>query len=589
MMDTQGYTKEEAGAVCGALEQRISKVVKTAKNDPIRSELGARHLATASKEELTDLLKNKKVYSFTGKQGGSSSSTSADKMYIKGFLLDSSTNYNAWGVTKDSIPRNIGSFIGKPIVAYKNTGNERGEPWRVPGEFDHPVLSDKDYNHALAYQDLFKVATIIDINHKVDVQSGNDNWWWIAEVIDEGTKRAFREDPLLPVFDSPTIALSAPNQPEDAIHDWFGMHVALVDRPAFGIKKAYMSGQCEGDSQTCLLTLRKAAIEANGGTLGCGFCTYGALMALKSQNNILTSQVASERNDSKIKVNMNTTGNEDNDASAGNKSRGKNLNKDNVPEVDLNKGGGTTTSTGRTPLPDENEGKGEAGEKKKVVRDIDKDDKGQEKPLAADQEILGGKPEGTSDEDYEAFKQRTKSERRQVDRNEGRNASVAELLATIEKQAQTIADLRAAHDQDVNDFERLKQYTSTVNDRVAALETERAEAINKARYKQIAYMVNASESLKDSPKEIKDRQIEDFHNSKLSIEVIRGLIEPHDVNYKAAAQSDRYVGSNAGYYRTKLATPVREASQKDPITGKPAPKPYFLESLEADFGKEAFV
>jgi hypothetical protein len=181
------------------------------------------------------------------------------RLFVKAFLLDATTNINQWGVTSESLEQNIGSFIGRPLVLLEN--------------FDHPATDDLDIRHALAYQELFRVGSIIDV-----VKHGGI-WYGIIEVIDPNAKEAFRSGDV-PIYVSPSIAQLDALEPADRISKWMGMHLAVVTRPAFTTRKAMFTGQCGGDPKTCLAQLRKAHVEQHGQG-SCGFCVNSAFQQYK--------------------------------------------------------------------------------------------------------------------------------------------------------------------------------------------------------------------------------------------------------------------------------------------------------------------
>lgn len=198
------------------------------------------------------------------------------KLFVKAFLLDASLNINKWRVTKDSIDKNINSFIGKPLV--------------LTEQFDHPSPNQnqpENLNHWLSYQESFRVGTIIDITTKTNPSTGNPGYYAIIEVTNEDLKQSLKDN-AVPLYVSPAIAELVPNSavasrtlplptPEgDIIANWTGVHLAIVDEPAFGVKKAVISDQCGGDEKGCLLQLRKAHVDMHG--IGkCGFCVKKAL------------------------------------------------------------------------------------------------------------------------------------------------------------------------------------------------------------------------------------------------------------------------------------------------------------------------
>lgn len=187
------------------------------------------------------------------------------RFYIKAFLLDASVNINEWGVTTPSLAKNIQSFVGKPLVLTES--------------FDHPVPSGAggdSLEHWLAYQETYRIGTIVDVVAK------DTAYYALIEITNEDAKKAFRSG-ALPTYVSPAIAQNA-GDPAEAIANWTGVHLAIVDDPAYTVKKATINASCGGDSIDCLLHLRKAKVQRDG--IGCGFCP----------NEILTKRFSSHSN-----------------------------------------------------------------------------------------------------------------------------------------------------------------------------------------------------------------------------------------------------------------------------------------------------
>jgi len=183
-----------------------------------------------------------------------------NKLFIKAFLLDSSVNLNNWGVSPHTLDANINSYIGKPICLQDN--------------FDHPDTNDNNLQHQLAYQDSFRIGTIVDIVKSGSVYSA------IAEITDPGARDAFKQGQL-PLYVSPQLFMLDATEPQNNITSWTGTHLAVVRRPAYTIQKANVTNQCNGDKATCLTQLKKAALMEKSG-YGCGFCTYKLLNSLRS-------------------------------------------------------------------------------------------------------------------------------------------------------------------------------------------------------------------------------------------------------------------------------------------------------------------
>ena len=194
--------------------------------------------------------------------------TDNGRLYLKAFLLDSSVNINEWGVTPASLKRNINTFIGKPLV--------------LTEDYSHPVPAQADsLNHWLSYQEDYRIGTIVDVVPKDSV------YYALIEITDPDAKKAI-EGGAIPNYVSPAIAQTLDGSPAEAMKEWTGVHLAIVDEPAFTVKKATITASCGGDSAQCLLQLRKAKIERTG-IRGCGFCNYKALTALAKSDTSHTS------------------------------------------------------------------------------------------------------------------------------------------------------------------------------------------------------------------------------------------------------------------------------------------------------------
>lgn len=198
------------------------------------------------------------------------------RYFVKSFLLNTDINLNAWGVTAESLPYRVGTFIGKPLLVYENP----------EGELDHPSLLDKSVTHAMEYQELFRVGNIIDIVNK------DSEYFAISEVTEEKAKEAFASGSL-PLYVSPAIAKLVAEEPEDKISNWIGIHLAVVAKPAYTVKKAVINGQCGGDQETCLIQLRKAHVGKYGYG-SCGFCVKEVLEKHAAKNLATEDKAESE-------------------------------------------------------------------------------------------------------------------------------------------------------------------------------------------------------------------------------------------------------------------------------------------------------
>jgi len=207
----------------------------------------------------------------------SQSNQSEDKLFVKAFLLDDSVNLNNWGVDPASIEHNINTFIGKPMV--------------LTEKFDHPVVDDMSYGHALQYQDIYRIGTIIDIikmSDKQKISPYGNSYYAIIEITNDAAKKAFQTGDL-PLYVSPAIAQMELGEDPEKLQAWLALHLAVVDDPAYTVKKAMITGQCSGDQATCLVRLRQAHLEKHGYGK-CGFCIYGKLTSVLTANNVSVTE-----------------------------------------------------------------------------------------------------------------------------------------------------------------------------------------------------------------------------------------------------------------------------------------------------------
>lgn len=193
-----------------------------------------------------------------------------NRLYVKAFLVDTTLNINSFRVPEEVIKRDVYTYIGKPLVMQE--------------DFDHPMPPadhPDSLQHWLAYQESFRVGTIIDVVSKPNATTGGTIYYAIIEVTDPNLKQALRDNSV-PIYVSPAMGERASKSKHDGvINEFTGVHLAIVDKPAYGIKKAVITDQCGGDQDTCLLRLRKAHIEKHGQNGGCGFCVKKALEKYK--------------------------------------------------------------------------------------------------------------------------------------------------------------------------------------------------------------------------------------------------------------------------------------------------------------------
>ena len=169
--------------------------------------------------------------------------------YAKYWLLNAKqTNGNGWGVSQQSIAKNIHKFVGKPLVV-------TAKSWIPDSEYgdayEHPYLPTNDINKVFDHQEKFRVGSIVDIIEKDGDYFAN---------IELNQKFAHM---VMPPFCSPAIFQNNPSEPEGQIEDWEALHLAaLHEDPAYGSRIALLRGTCVGTKDQCTVQFKAAKQEA---------------------------------------------------------------------------------------------------------------------------------------------------------------------------------------------------------------------------------------------------------------------------------------------------------------------------------------
>lgn len=201
--------------------------------------------------------------------------TENGELFLDAFLLDATKNENGWRVTPESIERNIQTFVGMPLVLTQDYSHPK---W-IDGGIVENTISQLRY----AIGEITKVfakdgklyRAFIKITHPLG-----------REVLDKIKEDEFE------LGTSPRIVHN-PDNPDDKISDWMGLHLAVVNKPAFGFDKAAFRGACYGSSEQCHLALKEAKQE------DCGFCVKTALTQLVTNlNDSSLTSLNSEGNNS---------------------------------------------------------------------------------------------------------------------------------------------------------------------------------------------------------------------------------------------------------------------------------------------------
>jgi len=171
--------------------------------------------------------------------------------YSAYFLLaGDELNGNQWGVTEDSMPKNIQTFVGKPFVISSTDfiiNSPYGQEYRHPNITDFQKhkpelvkgLDPDNMEDILTFQKPFAVGDISKIVFNDEVK----DWEAIIKHRPKFVGRTF------PPFCSPTLRFDNPD--DDIAEVWAGINLTgLMDRPAYGSQSTF-KGTCHDTLGKC--------------------------------------------------------------------------------------------------------------------------------------------------------------------------------------------------------------------------------------------------------------------------------------------------------------------------------------------------
>lgn len=223
----KGDDSDTAHKKCGAIEANLASAVAT-----IISEYD---IKTAS----GSWLENSKLTADLGKDQLFEKN---GKKFAKIFLISEEANMKQWQVTPESIPKRIRTFIGRPFIS---------EPGLA--HFDTDSLS---VDRILAKQEQYRAGTIRDV-----VTTGSLSYAIVEFADNTLGNRTWKE--MLEgkaIYSSPAVAgFSVDTNGKRIFHDWFGLHLARVANPAYGVFHASLKQTCIGPEKQCMDTLIASA------------------------------------------------------------------------------------------------------------------------------------------------------------------------------------------------------------------------------------------------------------------------------------------------------------------------------------------
>lgn len=164
------------------------------------------------------------------------------KKFAKIFLISAAENLKKWQVTPESIARRLRTFIGRPYIS---------EPGLAHFDTDQIPIDE-----TIRKQERFRAGNIKD----VVVDNGIAYAVVEFENNDLGNKTWREMKQGKAIYSSPAVAgiWRMVNGVKTFI-DWFGLHLARVDKPAYGVFHATIKETCEGSEKECIRNLVTAS------------------------------------------------------------------------------------------------------------------------------------------------------------------------------------------------------------------------------------------------------------------------------------------------------------------------------------------
>lgn len=166
-----------------------------------------------------------------------------NKRFGKFFLISSSSNLKNWRVPLNTIPQRIQTFKDRPFIS-------------EPG-LAHFGADDLSIDQIIAKQEEFRVGTIREV-----VAGQDGTAFAVVEFANtpEADKVWKEMKNGKAIYTSPAVGGYAHMEGNEKVfHDWFGLHLARVGDPAYGVFHASLKQTCEGPEGACIKTLVASA------------------------------------------------------------------------------------------------------------------------------------------------------------------------------------------------------------------------------------------------------------------------------------------------------------------------------------------
>lgn len=172
--------------------------------------------------------------------------TKEGKRFVKFFLIGRDLNLRGWKVTEASIQCNMKTAIGRPYISEPELAHFGADEQMPVAEI-------------LKKQEQFRVGNIVNVQYDENTKEA----FAVVEITDDKVWQELMERKA--IYVSPAIAGFPVLQPDGSIlyDEWYVLHLARVDKPAYGVMHASLKRTCEGEEKMCIEQLMAAASENN--------------------------------------------------------------------------------------------------------------------------------------------------------------------------------------------------------------------------------------------------------------------------------------------------------------------------------------
>lgn len=213
----------------------------------------------------------------------------SDRLFLVYYPLIAGYNANKWGVTEQSLDRNILSALNKPVVVYKKNPNNRFHT-KQAGAYVHPTPeeAEAEIGHYPKASEYFQWQEKYAVGRVRNIDKRDKGYAFTLEITDPEVKNILKSEQYqngTPGWTSPQIMFRGMDANLNETYDsWIISHIALVDTPAYGYAQTGARAKCLGAEKECMIQTRSASSS------NLGFCVREATISLIDSHSSYQSQ-----------------------------------------------------------------------------------------------------------------------------------------------------------------------------------------------------------------------------------------------------------------------------------------------------------